>query len=73
MNCRERAETNQCQAAGQGNAGSQVDTPENPVEMPEPGNSLLALGGLGLAGIAMLGWICALAWVAWRLVSRLLF
>ncbi|WP_247300852.1 RNA-binding protein [Bradyrhizobium sp. 179] len=41
--------------------------------MPEPGNSLLALGGLGLAGIAMLGWICALAWVAWRLVGWLLF
>ncbi|MCK1619607.1 RNA-binding protein [Bradyrhizobium sp. 159] len=73
MNCRERAETNERQAAARGNAGSQVDTPEKLVETPEAGSSLLALGGLGLAGIAMLGWICALAWVAWHLVSWLLF
>ncbi len=29
--------------------------------------------GSGVAGIAMLGWICALAWIAWRLVDWLLF
>ncbi|MCP3389703.1 RNA-binding protein [Bradyrhizobium sp. CCGB12] len=52
---------------------NQVDTPEKLAETPETGSSLLAVGGLGLAGIAMLGWICGLAWLAWRLVGWLLF
>ncbi|WP_246557787.1 RNA-binding protein [Bradyrhizobium liaoningense] len=52
---------------------SQVDTPEKLAETPESGSSLLALCGLGLAGIAMLGWICALAWLAWRFFDWLLF
>jgi hypothetical protein len=29
--------------------------------------------GLGVAGIVMLGWICALAWITWRLADWLLF
>ena len=70
MNFRERAESNEQQAAGQ---ACHVDTPEKLAETPEPGSSLLAFCGLGIAGIAMLGWICALAWIAWRLVNWLLF
>ncbi|WP_349630376.1 RNA-binding protein [Bradyrhizobium canariense] len=52
---------------------SQIDTTEKLAEMPEPGSSLFALCGLGVAGIVMLGWICALAWIAWRLADWLLF
>jgi len=52
---------------------SQVDTPEKLAETPETGSTLLALCGLGLAGIAMLGWICALAWLGWRFFDWLLF
>ncbi|MGL3109686.1 RNA-binding protein [Bradyrhizobium sp. BR 1432] len=61
------------QEAKPADAVSQVDTPEELAETPEAGSLLLALCGLGLAAIAMLGWICALAWFAWRLVNRLSF
>ncbi|MBR0780015.1 RNA-binding protein [Bradyrhizobium iriomotense] len=73
MNFFDRAETNEQQAAGQGGTVSQIDTTEKLSEVPESGNSLFALCGLGVAGIVMLGWICALAWIAWRLVDWLLF
>ncbi|WP_439375408.1 RNA-binding protein [Bradyrhizobium sp. PMVTL-01] len=52
---------------------SQIDTTEKLSEPPKSGSSLFALCGLGIAGIVMLGWICALAWIAWRLVDWLLF
>jgi hypothetical protein len=52
---------------------SQIDTTEKLSEAPETGSSLFALCGLGVAGIAMLGWVCGLAWIAWRLVDWLLF
>ena len=42
-------------------------------EPPETGSSLVALCGLGLAVVAMFGWICALAWIGWRLINWLLF
>lgn len=77
MNFHERAETNEQQAArhgdAQGDAVSQIDTTEKLSGAPETGSSLFALCGLGVAGIVMLGWICALAWIAWRLVEWLLF
>lgn len=73
MNLFRRAETNEQQAARQGDAVSQIDTTEKLSEAPETGSSLFALCGLGVAGIAMLGWVCALAWIAWRLVDWLLF
>lgn len=72
MNFCERAETNDEQAAWQGGAVSQIDTTEKLSDVPETGSSLLPLCGLAVAGIAMLGWICALAWGAWRLVDWLL-
>ncbi|MGC0395400.1 RNA-binding protein [Bradyrhizobium sp. USDA 241] len=59
MNFCERAETNDEQAAWQGGAVSQIDTTEKLSDDPETGSSLLPLCGLGVAGIAMLGWICA--------------
>ncbi len=73
MNFSECAETNEEQAARQGDAVSQVDTTEKLSEVPDAGSSLFALCGLGVAGIVMLGWICALAWVAWRLAGWLWF
>jgi hypothetical protein len=73
VNLFRRAETNEQQAARQGDAVSQIDTTEKLSEAPETGSSLFALCGLGVAGIAMLGWVCALAWIAWRLVDWLLF
>jgi hypothetical protein len=73
VNFCERAETNDEQAAWQGGAVSQIDTTEKLSDVPETGSSLLPLCGLAVAGIAMLGWICALAWGAWRLVDWLLF
>ncbi|MGT2436427.1 RNA-binding protein [Bradyrhizobium betae] len=73
MNFHERAETNEQQAARQGDAVSQIDTTEKLQDTLESGNSLFALCGLGVAGIAMLGWIGALAWMAWRLAGWLLF
>lgn len=72
MNFHERAETNEQQAARQGDAVSHIETSEKLSDTPETGHSLFALCGLGLAGIAMLGWIGALAWIAWRLVGWLL-
>ena len=73
MNIRERAEVNDEQAAGQGDGTSQVDAPEALAEPAETGSSLVALCGLGLAVVAMFGWICALAWIGWRLLNWLLF
>ncbi|AMA61323.1 hypothetical protein [Bradyrhizobium sp. CCGE-LA001] len=83
MNIRERAEVKDEQAAGQGDGTSQVDAPkaladktladETLAEPPETGSSLVALCGLGLAVVAMFGWICALAWIGWRLINWLLF
>lgn len=73
MNFDERAETNEEQAASQGDSVSQIDTTDKLSEVPEAGSSLFALCGLGVAGVAMLGWICALAWIAWRLADWLWF
>jgi len=72
VNFHERAETHEQQAARQGDAVSHIETSEKLSDTPETENSLLALCGLGLAGIAMLGWIGALGWVAWRLTDWLL-
>ncbi|BAL10633.1 MULTISPECIES: hypothetical protein [Bradyrhizobium] len=52
---------------------SHIDTTEKLSGTPETESSLFALCGLGVAGIAMLGWICALAWIGWRLANWLLF
>jgi hypothetical protein len=71
VNFREPAKTNEQQAARQGDAVSQIDTTEKLKDTPETGNSLFAVCWLGVAGIAMLGWIGALAWVAWRLAAWL--
>ena len=73
MNFREPAETNEQQAAGQGDPVSQVDTTEKLPEAEEPRTSLLALGLFGLAAVAMMGWICALGWLAWRLANWAFF
>jgi fatty acid desaturase len=73
VNLFRRAETNEEQAARQGDAVSQIDTTEKLAEAPETGSSLFALCGLGIAGIAMLGWVGALGWIAWRLIDWLLF
>ena len=72
MNLFRRAETNEQQAATQGDAVSEVDATEELSDVPETGSSLFALCGLGVAAIAMLGWICALAWIAWRLAGWLM-
>ena len=58
---------------GQGGAVSQIDATEKLSDVPQTGSSLLPICGLGVAGIAMRGWIGALAWGAWRLVDWLLF
>ncbi|OKO73414.1 RNA-binding protein [Bradyrhizobium sp. AS23.2] len=73
MNFHERPETNEHRAARQGDAVSQIDTSEKLSDTPETASSLFALCGLGVAGIAMLGWICGLGWLAWRLADWLLF
>ncbi|MFK4507700.1 RNA-binding protein [Bradyrhizobium daqingense] len=83
MNIRERAVVKDEQAAGQGDGTNQVDAPKTLAdktladktlaEPPETGSSLVALCGLGLAVVAMFGWICALAWIGWRLLNWLLF
>ena len=73
MNLPKRAEINERQDAAQEAGASEVDTAKAPSEVSEAGKSLLAVCGLILAGIAMLGWICALAWISWRLVAWLLF
>lgn len=76
MNFREQADTNEQQAVGQGDAVSQMDNTEKLSGTPETGSALFALCavcGLGVAGVIMLGWICALAWIAWRVAGWLLF
>lgn len=72
MNFRERTKTNEQAGRGQGDAVSQVDTTEKLSEAEEPRTSLFALCWLGIAAIAMVGWICALGWLAWRLADWLL-
>lgn len=72
MNLREGTKTNEHQAVGQGDAVSQVDTTEKLPEAEEPRTSLLVACGLGIAAIAMVCWICALGWLAWRLADWLL-
>lgn len=69
MNYRERVETNEQQAASQGDAVSNIDTTEKLPDASEPRTSLFALCWLGIAAIAMVGWICALGWLAWRLAN----
>ena len=73
MNFREPTQTNEQQAAGRGDAVSQVDTTEKLSEAEEPRTSLFALCWLGIAAIAMMGWISALGWLAWRLANWALF
>ncbi|WP_354220251.1 RNA-binding protein [Bradyrhizobium sp. F1.4.3] len=51
---------------------SHVETTEKLPEAQEPGTSLFALCWLGIAAIAMVGWICALGWLAWRLANWVL-
>ena len=72
MNVCRQAETHEKQAETQGDPVGQVDTAENVSDVPEPGYSLFALCGLGVIAIATLGWLCALAWVTWRLGGWLL-
>lgn len=72
MNFRERTKANEQQAVGQGDAVSQIDTTEKLSEVEEPRTSLFAACGLGIAAIAMMGCICALGWLAWRLTDWLL-
>ncbi|WP_027531029.1 hypothetical protein [Bradyrhizobium sp. WSM3983] len=72
MNFRERTLTNEQQAVGQGDAVSQIDTTEKLSEAEQPRTSLFALCWLGFAAVAMVGWICVLGWMAWRLVDWLL-
>ncbi|WP_245305958.1 RNA-binding protein [Bradyrhizobium sp. LTSP849] len=67
VNYQEQAQTNEQQAARQGDAVSQLDTTEKLPEAQEPRTSLFALCWLGIVGIAMVGWISALGWLAWRL------
>ena len=67
MNYQQLAETNEQRAARQGDAVSNIDTTEELSEAQEPRTSLFALCWLVVAGIAMVGWICALGWLAWRL------
>ncbi|MDH2343095.1 RNA-binding protein [Bradyrhizobium sp. SSUT18] len=52
---------------------SRIDTTDKLSEVPEAGSSLFALCGISVAGVVMLGWICALAWIAWRIADWLLF
>lgn len=68
----ERAATDAQQAARQGDIVNQVETTEELSDVPDSESSLFALCGLGLAGIATLGWICALTWMAWRVAAWLL-
>jgi len=73
LNYQEQPETNEQQAARQGDAVSQVDTTEKLSEAKEPRTSLPALCMLGIAATATIGWICTLGWLAWRFVNWLLF
>jgi hypothetical protein len=72
VNFREPTETYKRQADGQGDTVSQADTTEKLSEAGAPRTSLFAMCWLGVAAIAMTGWICALGWAAWRLVDWLL-
>ena len=54
---------------GKGTLLSQLDTTEKLPEVHEPGMSLFAICWLGIAAIAMVGWISALGWLAWRLAN----
>ncbi|MET4229835.1 RNA-binding protein [Bradyrhizobium sp. 482_C4_N1_1] len=68
----ERAGTDAQQAARQGDVVNQVETTEELSDVPDSESSLFGLCVLGLAGIATLGWICTLAWIAWRLAAWVL-
>ncbi|WP_456746680.1 RNA-binding protein [Bradyrhizobium sp. USDA 4354] len=72
MNLREPAETHEQQTARQLESVGQIETQENVSDAPEAGSSLFAICGIGVAGLVMLGWICALAWIAWRIVGWML-
>ncbi|MFT4116596.1 MAG: RNA-binding protein [Bradyrhizobium sp.] len=54
-----------------GNALNQIDTTEEVSAAPEPKTSLVGFCWLGGTAIAMVGWISALAWVAWHFVDWL--
>jgi len=73
VNFREATGTNEQQAGGQGDAVSQIDTTEKLSEAHEPRTPLFAVCWLGIAAIAMMGWIYALGWLAWRLAIWALF
>jgi hypothetical protein len=72
VNYQQQAQTNEQHAARQGDAVSNVDTTEKLSEAEEPRTSLFALCWLGIAAITMVGWICALGWLAWRLANWVL-
>lgn len=69
MNFREPAEIRDQQPASESEAVGQIETQEHVSDTPEAGSSLFAICGIGVAGLVMLGWICALAWIAWRIVD----
>ncbi|WP_415022469.1 RNA-binding protein [Bradyrhizobium sp.] len=50
---------------------NQIDTTEEVSAAPEPKTSLVGFCWLGGTAIAMVGWISALAWVAWHFVDWL--
>jgi hypothetical protein len=73
VNYQEQPETNEQQAARQGDAVNQGETTEKLSEAKEPPTWLLAFCLLGIVAFAMMGWISVLAWLAWRLIDWLLF
>ncbi|WP_407112280.1 RNA-binding protein [Bradyrhizobium sp. LMG 9283] len=64
MNFREPAEIHDQQTKTESEAVGQIEAQDHLSDAPEAGSSLLAICGIGLAGLLMLGWICALAWIA---------
>ncbi|WP_407194382.1 RNA-binding protein [Bradyrhizobium sp. STM 3566] len=72
MNFREPAVIHHQQPASESEAVGQIEIQENVTDTPEAGSSLFAICGIGVAGLVMLGWICALAWIAWRIVGWML-
>jgi len=72
VNFREPAEIHHRQPTSGSEAVGQIEIQENVTDTPEAGSSLFAICGIGVAGLVMLGWICALAWIAWRIVGWML-